>query len=123
LIRIVGLQRNAVPDKEFVLLQNQGGLRASIRGHVVASEVAFHAGDLGGGSHAFNDDVLVPPGMYVILYTGNGSPRWARTKDGQMVYYTYMNRSSAVWDSLPGAVHVLSTHHTYAEKPPALLLR
>jgi hypothetical protein len=112
-----------MPEKEFILLQNQGALRSGLRGHVVMSEQAVNTSNLCDSAHAFNDEVLIPPGMYVLLYSGTGTPRWAKTKDGAMVYYTYMNRNEAVWEVAPGSLHVLNTHHTYADKPPALLLR
>ena len=88
----------------------------SLRGHVVLSESAVEQRDLSSNAHIFSDDVLIPAGMYVILYSGDGEPRWARTKDGAMVYYVYMNRESPVWDRCVGSLHVLSTQHTYAER-------
>jgi hypothetical protein len=123
LIRIVGVQRSAIPEKEFVLLQNQGSLRLRLRGHVLVSDASFEASDLSLGSHAFADEELIPPGMFVLLFTGSGTPKWAKTKENQLVYYAYMNKRNAVWEGVPGAVHILSTHHTYTERPPALLLR
>lgn len=122
-IRIVGVQRHELPEKEFILLQNQGGLRVNLRGHLVASELAIADSDLSFSAHAFSDEALIPPGMYVLLSTGRGSPRWTKTKDGQMLYYAYMNRESSVWEHTPGALHVLNMQHTYTERPPALLLR
>ncbi len=123
MIRIVGVQRSAYPEKEFILLQNQGSLRLNVRGHIVASECAIQSTDLNSGAHAFAEEALVPPGMFVLLHTGTGTPRWAKTKEGAMVYYTYMNRAHSVWENTPGPIHVLHTQHTYAERPPALLLR
>ena len=123
MIRIVGLQRNESAAQEFVLLQNQGSLRLNLRGHLVLSETAIDDGDLTRSSHIFNDEALIPPGMYVLLFTGSGTPRWARTKDGAMVYYTFMNRDQSVWERSSGPVHLLSTQHSFSERPPALLLR
>jgi hypothetical protein len=71
-IRIVGLQRNESTTQEFILLQNQGSLRLSLRGHVIVSDAAIENSDLSFAAHAFNDDVQVPPGMYVLLSTGRG---------------------------------------------------
>ncbi len=123
MIRIVGLQRNESAAQEFVLLQNQGSLRLNLRGHLVLSEVAIDEGDLTNAAHIFNDEALIPPGMYVLLFTGAGTPRWARTKDGALVYYAFMNRSQPVWERCTGPVHLLSTQHSFSERPPALLLR
>jgi hypothetical protein len=122
-IRIVGVQRSATPEKEFVLLQNQGSLRVRLRGHILASDAAFDTCDLSVGSHAFSDDELIPPGMFVLVFTGSGTPRWTKTKENQLVYYTYMNRRGPVWENAPGSVHILTTQHSYVERPPAMLLR
>jgi hypothetical protein len=122
-IRIVGVQRNESPGKEFVLLQNQGSLRVNLKGHIVASEGAIADSDLSFAAHAFSDETLVPPGMYVLLSTGIGEPRWTKTKDGAMLYYAFMNRTSPVWDRTEGPVHILSMQHSYVERGPALLLR
>lgn len=123
MIRIVGVQRNPVPEQEFLLLQNQGGLRVKLRGHVVMSDCAIEGNSLASHSHVFADDALIPAGMYVLLSTGFGESRWARTKDGQMIYYAYMGRSGPVWDECPGAIHLLAPQHTFVERGPALLLR
>ena len=123
MIRIVGVQRSASPDKEFVLLQNQGSLRLRLKGHLLASEISFADQDLSFAAHAFNEEESVPPGMFVILFTGHGQSRWAKTKEGQLIYYTYMGRETPVWENAPGAIHILDTHHSYCEKPPALLLK
>jgi len=121
-LRIVGVQKNAFAEQEFVLLQNQGSLRVTLRGHVVLSECAVDSGDLGITAHAFKDEVHIPPGMYVILFSGQGDPRWAKTKDGAMVYYTYMGREASVWHHRPGPFHVLNRVHTYSERREALLV-
>ncbi len=123
MIRIVGIQRNEVPEQEFVLLQNQGSLRLNIRGHLVMSQSALEGADLASFAHAFSDEALIPPGMYVVLSTGVGEPRWTKTKEGQLVYYAYMGRRQAVWDRCSGPIHVLATQHTFAERVPAIVLR
>jgi hypothetical protein len=122
-IRIVGVQRSSTPEKEFNLLQNQGSLRAKLRGHIVAADAAFEQSNLNLGSFAFGDEMQIPPGMFVILFSGSGEARWAKTKEGQMIYYCYMGRESSVWEHISGSIHVLSTQHTFAERPPALLLK
>jgi hypothetical protein len=121
-LRIVGVQKNAFAEQEFVLLQNQGSMRISLRGHVVLSECAVDSGDLGITAHAFKDEVNVPPGMYVILFSGIGTPRWAKTKDGAMVYYSYMRREASVWTRSDGPLHVLNRVHTYQQRREALLV-
>jgi len=121
-IRIVGLQRNESATQEFVLLQNQGSLRLNLRGHLVVSDSALDEGNLNQAAHAFADDVLIPPGMYVLLSSGAGNCRWARTRDGALVYYAFMNRDAPVWERTYGPIHILSTQHTFTERVPALLL-
>ena len=97
-------------------------MRIALRGHVVLSECAVDSGDLGLTAHAFNDDVNIPPGMYVILFSGSGAPRWAKTKDGAKVYYTYMRREASVWNRSAGPLHVLNRVHTYQQRREALLV-
>ncbi len=123
MIRIVGVQRNASAQQEFVLLQNQGSLRLNLRGHMLMSDCTLDGSDLTQYAHLFRDDVLIAPGNFVILYSGIGEPRWAKTKDQQVVYYAYMSRNSSVWEHSTGPMHVLSPHHTYAERREALMLR
>lgn len=83
----------------------------------------MQAGDLNTASHAFNDDALVPAGMYVILFTGCGQARWGKTKEGAHVYHAYMNRSQTVWSCCEMPIHILHTQHSYSERTEALLMR
>ena len=121
MIRIVGVQRSECPDQEFILFQNQGTLRESLRGHVVLSEEGVECGDMQAFSHVFRDDEQVPSGMYVILYSGCGNPRWAKTKEGALVYFAYMGRTASVWHRCIGPIHLLSKQHSYAQRREALL--
>ena len=124
MIRIIGIQRSEGPDKEFVLLQNQGALRINLRGHLVMSECAVNDQDLSRFVHLFTDDVLIPAGMYVLLGTGEGENRWSRTKDGSLIFYSYMHRRSTVWDRCVLPLHLLNTQHSYSERrEPALVMR
>jgi len=86
------------------------------------SDAAIEHADLSFAAHAFNDDVQVPPGMYILLSTGKGSPRWTRTKEGALVYYAYMNRETAVWERVAGPLHILNTQHTFAERATPLMI-
>jgi len=116
LIRIVGIQRNEDPNNEFVLLQNQGSRRITLRGHIVLSEGALSTGDLSVGAHCFAENEQTASGMYVMLITGSGENRWGRTKDGATIYLCYMNRPKPIWLNFPGPVHVLAPQHTYTER-------
>ena len=91
-------------------------MRLSLRGHMVVSDNAIESSDLSQLAHAFNDDALIPPGMYVLLFTGPG------TKDGALVYYTYMNRAFSVWDRCTGPIHVLNTQHSFVDRAPTLVM-
>ena len=121
MIRIVGVQRNECPEQEFVLFQNQGTLRECLRGHVVLSEAALECGEKLGLSHVFRDEELIPSGMYVILYSGKGKPRWARTKENALVFFTYMEREESVWQNCPGPLHLLVKQHSFVNRAVSLM--
>lgn len=121
MIRIVGIQRTNDPHSEFVLLQNQGGLRLSLRGHAILREDALTEDGPSRNMHFFVDDVIVPPGVYILLHTGRGVPRWARSRDGALMYVAYMDRDEVAWSEYHGPIHVLATQHTYTERKEALI--
>lgn len=123
MLRIVGIQRAEAPDREFVLLQNQGSMRACLRGLVLLSECAVNRGDFERGAFVFRDEEHIPPGLYVLLTTGSGMPHWTRTKDGQYLYHAYMGRKSPVWSRLEGPLHLLSPNHSYVERGELMMLR
>lgn len=121
MIRIVGVQRNECPNEEFVLFQNQGALRECLRGHVVLSDAALECCENLNLSHVFREDELVPSGMYVILYSGHGKSRWARTKDNALVFFAYMGRNESVWAKCPGPLHLLVKQHSYVNRNVSLM--
>ncbi len=123
MIRIVGVQRSSSPQQEFVLLQNQGNLRVTRRVHLVVSDRALATGMVGPEAHVFADEARILAGMYVLLSTGAGEPRWATTKDGAMLYYTYMHRAGSVWNACPGPIHLLATQHTFCQRAERELLQ
>ncbi len=123
MLRIVGLQRNENADREFLLLQNQGSMRINLKGHAILSESALLTSDLTMGAFAFSDDVFIAPGLYVVLTTGAGNPRWARTKDGNNVYHAYMFREAPVWSRCELPLHSMATQHTYVERGEPMLVR
>ncbi|MFN8219574.1 MAG: hypothetical protein U0S12_05515 [Fimbriimonadales bacterium] len=116
MLRIVGIQRADTPDREFVLLQNQGSMRVNLRAYVLMSEAAVATGSLYSTSHVFSDEVHIAPGMYVLLLSGCGESKWTRTKEGMHVYQTYMNQDRPVWSRLEGPLHIMHAHHTYVER-------
>ncbi len=123
MLRIVGLQRSDSADREFLLLQNQGSMRVHLRGHAIMSDSAFFSSDLTAGSYAFPDDVSISPGLYVILTTGTGTPRWAKTKDGAHVYHAYMFQNAPVWSRAELPLHMMGSQHEYSERTEPLLVR
>lgn len=115
MIRIVGVQRSDRPEHEFVLLQNQGAMRACLRGHLILSERALGSGRLDLGSYLFNSDEPIPTAAYVMLRTGHGESRWIRSKDGALVYTLFAGLDRSLW-STADSLHVLNTQHTYVER-------
>ncbi|RYG28709.1 hypothetical protein EON81_28040, partial [bacterium] len=92
MLRIVGVQKSERVQHEFVLLQNQGGLRMGLMGHAVMAgglvdgETFAQAPDV----HVFSEEEQIPAGTFVMLSTGPGTTRWAITKDGQRILHVYM---------------------------------
>ena len=123
MLRIVGVQRTEIVEQEFLLLQNQGSLRVSLRGHVVMAERAILCGDLCNFAHVFTDDESIPAGLYVLLSTGAGLPHWGKTKDGAHVYHAYAGRLLPLWWDSDGPIHVLSPCYSYVERADPLVLR
>jgi hypothetical protein len=97
-------------------------MRIQLRGHALISERALSEADLSLG-HLLIDDTAVPPGMYVLVMTGVGEPRWGKTKEGALVFYTYMNQADSLWFRCPGPIHLQHTQHSYCERPAGLLLK
>lgn len=114
MIRIVGLQRGTQGQDEFVLLQNQGGMRVVLRGHVLLAEDSIDGGEL--LAFAFPDDVAVMPGNYVLLKTAPCLKRWCMGPEGHRVYYTSMGKSRSYWSRAEGALHLLAPQHTFGAR-------
>lgn len=110
-------------EKEFLLLQNQGSLRAMLRGHVVMAERAILRGELWESAHVFQEEESIHPGLYALLSTGCGTPHWGKTKDGSHVYHVYAGRSESLWNACVGPIHVLNQCHSYVERVDTLVLR
>jgi hypothetical protein len=104
-----------------MLLQNQGNLRVQLRGHVLLCDHAISQRD-GSGSFVFADEAIIPPGAYVLLHSGIGISKWARTRDGALVFHTFMDRESPYWLHESGPIHVLSAHHTFVERGATQLI-
>ncbi len=122
MIRIVGVQRSECVGQEFVLLQNQGSMRTKLRGHAIVSDCAINEGAESAAWHLFDDDIDIHPGQYVLLRTSVGRSHWSTTSEGQRVYYAHMHRTNPIWNKSRGSLHILSTQHTYAERPAEVIL-
>ncbi len=115
MLRIVGVQRSDNSLEEFVLLQNHSSMRMRLRGHVIMSEAYLSHYSLD-SIYAFTDEEQIHPGAFVIVHSGFGINRWARTKQGSMVYMCYIGARESLWSVAPGPMHILSTQHTYEER-------
>jgi len=89
----------------------------------VVSESAFEGAHLCDVSHIFTDDVFIAPGGYVVLYTGQGSAGFRRSKDGTNLYHTYIGSEEPIWSRCSLPVHILNKQHSYIERGEPLLLR
>lgn len=116
MVRIVGVQRAERPEQEFVLLQNQGGMRINLRGHLILTDAALDTGLAACSAHVFPDNEFLAPGGYALLRTCAGEPGWSRTRDGALIYHAYMNQRACAWREAYGQLHVLAIQHTYAER-------
>lgn len=120
MIRIVGVEHAGKASGEFVLLQNQCSMRQKLRGHALISEAVLDFGLANRGCYVFPDDEYIQSGAFVLLQSGFGEPRWSRSKDGALIYITFMNRSEPMWDESEGALHLLNIQHSFAEKRVAV---
>lgn len=116
MIRIIGIKRYPDAQDEFILLQNQGHMRAHLRGHAIIADKCLSDETAIPAVHFFSDDEYVQPGCFVLLKTGHCESKWTRTKDGALLYQVSMGRSKSVWDQVSGAIHVLNVQHSYCER-------
>lgn len=114
MVRIVGVQRSEDIHREFVLLQNQGSLRANLRGLTLLAGCTVGADQP--VLYVFPDDVDVAPGNFVLLKTSVCPGKWCLTSDGQRVFYTGMGKSEPFWSCWKGEVHLLGIQHTFCER-------
>lgn len=115
MLRIVGIQRSNNVLEEFILLQNHSSMRMKLRGHVLMSEAYLSHYALN-GILAFTDEELIHPGAFVLVHTGTGINRWAKTKQGALVYVCFAGSHQPLWNNAPGPIHILCTQHSYEER-------
>jgi hypothetical protein len=124
MLKIVGIQRGQSAAEELVLLQNQGVLKVTLRGHAILDEIALEEGLYYEPCrvHVFQEDVRIPAGCYVLLVTGNGENGWFKSADGSLIYVTHRGLPTPVWSSST-TLHLLApTHCRKSEANKALLL-
>lgn len=119
MLRIVGVERNEDPQREFVLLHNQGVFKINLRGHLLLDDSAFlDSGEIVlDRAYAFSEEVCIPPSCYVMLVTGRGENRWRKSADGSLVYTVFWGKSRSVWLHREGPLHLLGVTHS---QPPRL---
>ncbi len=110
MLRIVAVEPNLDPNREFVVLQNRGFLTVHLRGYALMDEDTA----MGEAERVFPlvDDVRIPSSAYVLVATGDGVNGWARCSDGSIVYQIFLNRRAGAWCHSTGAVYLLSPTHT-----------
>lgn len=118
MIRIVGLQRDLDPRKEFVLLQNQGSMRVCLKGHALLSESSSEKPTFA----VIREDACLMPGQYALIRTCSGTPRWDTKTDGYPVYYVYLGENESLWTEEYVPVHILAPQHSYCERTKELLM-
>ena len=126
MIRIVGVQRSEIPEKEFVLLQNQGVRRLPLLGYLITDDLGLNSADpsvRGERIYVFRHDVKLPPSTYVALITGWGEDGWRRHPDTTTVFHVYWCRERSVWYGHEEPIHLLSIANTHAPHPEGYLLR
>ncbi|MEP0766413.1 MAG: hypothetical protein HRF45_07740 [Fimbriimonadia bacterium] len=126
MIRIVGVQRSTQPEKEFVLLQNQGVRRIPLLGYLITDDLGIHSTDprtRGDRLYVFRHDIKLPPSAYVALITGWGEDGWRRHPDGTNVFHAYWGRERSVWYDHDGPIHLLTIANTHTTHPEGYLLR
>ncbi|HRJ26737.1 MAG TPA: hypothetical protein PLO61_04400 [Fimbriimonadaceae bacterium] len=119
MLRIVGVQRSATVESEFVLLQNQSAMRIGIRGHALLSERDLLQAS---GAAVLNEDEIVPPSAYIMVRSGSGRNRWGKSKDGALVYHLFLGASRPLWPGESGALHLLHIQHSYSERREPVLM-
>ena len=110
MLRIVAVEPNHDPNREFIVLQNRGFLTVQLRGHALMDEDTA----MGEAERMFPliDDVRIPSSAYVLVASGAGANGWAKCSDGSIVYQVFLNRRASAWHHSCGAIYLLSPTHT-----------
>ncbi|MBX3096387.1 MAG: hypothetical protein KF812_05950 [Fimbriimonadaceae bacterium] len=123
MLRIVGVDMESGPEREGILLQNQGVMNVDLHGIAVIAE----APGLDGVPkvwHVFAGSKRVLPRGYVLLRTGVGVPCEARTKDGHPITLDYAQQTETLKDLGVTNLRLLVPSNSFPVEPvPHIMLR
>lgn len=123
MIRIVGLQKNSDPTQEFILLQNQGGMRIDLRGHALVAESTIENSAGLQDVHVIRESVSLHPGQYALIRSCSCAAKWCHKNEGYSVFYLGLGRTISIWNETSGGVHILAPQHTFVERPDPLCVK
>ena len=93
-LRIIGAEPHVKADEDYVLLQNSGVLSLELNGHaLLAHGTETHRAEPSIW-HIFRCGVIVPPKAFVMLKSGFGPNRIARTPDGYWIYVCHAGQTA-----------------------------
>lgn len=115
MLRIVGMQRSSDPEKEFVLVQNQGSMRIELRGHALMFIPDVNTSGAGVRFFPLLNSERVVPGGFVLISSGHGRDGLAKTIDGSQILRLFANQSKPLWSEESGNLSILATQHTFSE--------
>lgn len=111
MLRVVAVQRDADPEREFILLQNQSALRLQLRDHVLLFSGLIGSRIL----HIFTDDEFIFGSAFVQLRQGVGQPHWARTRDGSAIYVVNLGERIPLSTDPSDEIKLLKPCHSFRE--------
>ena len=117
----MAVQRGDDPQREYVLLQNHGPLRLSLRGHLLTDDTGLGNGDRD-RMYVFSEDAQIPSMAYVLLVTGAGKNGWYQDNDARPVYCVYWNKQKTVWSQANEPIHLMNVIHTKAPRTEGLVI-
>lgn len=117
MLRVVAVQRDIDPSREFILLQNQSALRVPLRDHVLLCS-GLHQSQI---IHVFTEDENILGSTYVQLRFGSGPSGWARTRDGSAVFVVFAGDTRLLSSSPDEEIRLLRPCHSFRESIPHVM--
>lgn len=121
MLRILAVQRSDDAQREYVLLQNHGSLKVSLRGHLLTNDRGLDDANAQ-NMYVFSEDAQIPAMAYVLLVTGTGKNGWYQDSDARPVYCVYWNKKQPVWSREEDAIHLLHVIHSNRPRPQGLVV-